>query len=72
MLCFAYIYVSRLADGRVFSIPTMHGAKNIKCCNKFQKIWELFGILKVVAGVAAVCMCEVKICITFKCIPVPT
>jgi hypothetical protein len=44
-------------------------------CNKFKKIWKLFGILKVLAGVAvfvAVCMCEVKICITFKCIPVST
>jgi len=75
MVCFSYIYVSILADGRVGSIPTMHGAKNIKYCNNFQKIWEMFGILKVLAGVdvfVVVCMCEVKICITFKCIPVPT
>jgi hypothetical protein len=75
MVCFSYICVSSLADGRVCSMPATHGAKNIKYSNKLQKIWELFGILKVLAGVdvfVAVCMCEVNICITFKSIPVPT
>jgi len=75
MACLSCIYISSLADDRWCSIPTMHGAKNIKYCNKFQKIWKMFGILKVLAGVdvfLAVCMCEVKICITFKCNPVPT
>ena len=75
MVFFSYIYVRSLADGRVYLIPTINSAKNVNYCNKFQKIWKFLGILKVLAGVdvfLAVYMCEVKICTTFKCNPVPT
>jgi len=59
----------------VFDTHNARCKKNIKNCIKFLKIWKLFGILKVLVGVdvfMAVYMCEVKICITFKCNPVTT
>ena len=75
MVCFSRIYASSLVAGRVCPLPTMNVANNIKYCNKFHKIWELFGILEVLVDVevfVAVCMCEVKIYRTFKRFAVPT